>query len=124
ARLCKEHWWRCDGPCKDRLPFFGLVRRRIDRPPGPRDKWFVQHSVTCGGIFVKNSKNGDCMIPSSKATLMHSSALLGVRQLIDQKAWLFQEQFNQEEYIRKPPLSLVYYHCAHGDWSKSIGDPS
>lgn len=42
----KNHWWRCDGVCKDRSPFYGFVKRTSNRAPGPNDRWFKQHEST------------------------------------------------------------------------------
>lgn len=53
VRLYKQHWWRCSGPCKDRRPFFGYVKRTCNRAPGPNDRWWSQHQMSCGGEFVK-----------------------------------------------------------------------
>ncbi|KAF1750122.1 hypothetical protein GCK72_016668 [Caenorhabditis remanei] len=53
VRLYKKHWWRCTGPCKDRRPFFGYVKRTCNRAPGPNDRWWAQHRQTCGGDFIK-----------------------------------------------------------------------
>ncbi|KAJ8919847.1 hypothetical protein NQ315_006376, partial [Exocentrus adspersus] len=53
VRLYKQHWWRCDGPCQNRKPFFGMVRRAMNRAPGPYDRWWAEHSRTCGGSFIK-----------------------------------------------------------------------
>ena len=49
----RTHWWRCDGPCVQRPPFFGIVRRAMNRPPAPRDLWWAEHKRKCGGNFVK-----------------------------------------------------------------------
>lgn len=49
----KVHWWRCEGPCKDRGPYFGFVKRTANRAPGPNDLWWSKHQQSCGGIFVK-----------------------------------------------------------------------
>lgn len=49
----KNHWWRCDGVCKDRAPFYGFVKRTCNRAPGSNDRWFAQHQQTCGGKFIK-----------------------------------------------------------------------
>ena len=27
----RTHWWQCDGPCRSRKPFFGLVKRAMNR---------------------------------------------------------------------------------------------
>ncbi|XP_056631135.1 DNA-dependent metalloprotease dvc-1 [Diorhabda sublineata] len=53
VNLYKQHWWRCNGPCNKRKPFFGLVRRAMNRPPGPNDFWWAEHSRTCNGQFIK-----------------------------------------------------------------------
>ncbi|KAI1727869.1 sprT-like family domain-containing protein [Ditylenchus destructor] len=49
----KQHWWRCTGPCKDRAPFYGWVKRAMNRAPGKSDSWWTQHQATCSGNFVK-----------------------------------------------------------------------
>ncbi|XP_017778753.1 PREDICTED: sprT-like domain-containing protein Spartan [Nicrophorus vespilloides] len=53
VKLYKTHWWKCDGPCQHRKPFFGMVRRATNRAPNPRDFWWGEHSRTCGGTFIK-----------------------------------------------------------------------
>ncbi|KAG5871582.1 hypothetical protein JTB14_017505 [Gonioctena quinquepunctata] len=53
VRLYQQHWWRCNGPCQKRKPYFGMVRRAMNRAPGPSDRWWGQHSRDCGGTFVK-----------------------------------------------------------------------
>jgi hypothetical protein len=40
---CRKHVWKCDGKCKDKPPFFGYVRRAMNRPPQPADNWFNRH---------------------------------------------------------------------------------
>ncbi|CAH1403511.1 unnamed protein product [Nezara viridula] len=49
----KQHWWRCNGPCQSRKPFFGLVKRAMNRAPGPNDFWYAEHQASCGGEFIK-----------------------------------------------------------------------
>ncbi|KAK0412001.1 hypothetical protein QR680_005973 [Steinernema hermaphroditum] len=51
--LYKQHHWRCEGPCRNRPPFYGWVKRATNRAPGPSDRWFNQHQTTCGGKFTK-----------------------------------------------------------------------
>ncbi|CAH2077126.1 unnamed protein product, partial [Iphiclides podalirius] len=53
VKLYLTHWWRCDGPCQSRKPYFGVVRRSANRAPGPADHWWKTHQKTCGGTFVK-----------------------------------------------------------------------
>ncbi|GFU26273.1 sprT-like domain-containing protein Spartan, partial [Nephila pilipes] len=49
----RRHWWKCDGPCQNRRPFYGIVKRAMNRAPGPRDNWWAQHQASCGGKFSK-----------------------------------------------------------------------
>lgn len=51
--LYKQHWWRCNGVCQDRSPFFGFVKRTSNRAPGPNDIWWSKHQQDCGGTFMK-----------------------------------------------------------------------
>ncbi|VDM17181.1 unnamed protein product [Hydatigera taeniaeformis] len=52
----KVHWWKCNGPCAKRPPFYGLVRRSMNRAPGPNDLWWAEHQATCSGQFIKISE--------------------------------------------------------------------
>lgn len=45
--------YRCDGPCIARRPYYGILRRAIERPPGPTDRWWARHEQECGGTFHK-----------------------------------------------------------------------
>ncbi|NXW56882.1 SPRTN protein, partial [Eurystomus gularis] len=49
----RQHWWRCNGPCQNRRPYFGYVKRSMNRAPSARDFWWVEHQETCGGTFTK-----------------------------------------------------------------------
>lgn len=51
----RRHVWRCNGPCQRQPPFFGLVRRAMNRAPQPADRWWRAHQARCGGTFVKIS---------------------------------------------------------------------
>ncbi|KFB36452.1 AGAP004082-PA-like protein [Anopheles sinensis] len=53
VNLYKTHWWKCNGPCQNRHPFFGLVKRTTNRKPGTYDFWWQEHQLTCGGEFIK-----------------------------------------------------------------------
>jgi SprT-like domain-contaning protein Spartan len=53
VELYKTHWWRCDGPCQNRRPFYGFVKRTSNRAPGPNDRWWDKHKKDCGGQFIK-----------------------------------------------------------------------
>ncbi|KAF2267035.1 hypothetical protein CC78DRAFT_566449 [Lojkania enalia] len=49
----RTHVWQCDGPCKSQPPYFGLVKRSMNRPPGKSDYWWVRHKAECGGAYTK-----------------------------------------------------------------------
>ena len=49
----RTHIWRCDGPCATRAPYFGYVRRAMNRAPGPTDSWWTDHRAKCGGAYSK-----------------------------------------------------------------------
>uniref|UniRef100_A0A1A9VRW7 Protein with SprT-like domain at the N terminus n=1 Tax=Glossina austeni TaxID=7395 RepID=A0A1A9VRW7_GLOAU len=53
VKLYKQHWWRCNGVCQNRSPFFGYVKRTCNRAPGPNDFWWAKHQQDCGGAFIK-----------------------------------------------------------------------
>ncbi|KAJ4317830.1 hypothetical protein N0V94_004744 [Neodidymelliopsis sp. IMI 364377] len=49
----RTHVWQCNGPCKYRAPFFGQVKRSMNRPPGKGDTWWSRHEAECGGTYTK-----------------------------------------------------------------------
>jgi hypothetical protein len=49
----RTHVWECGGPCKGRAPFFGLVKRSMNRASGKGDSWWAGHLEACGGSFKK-----------------------------------------------------------------------
>ncbi|XP_029450081.1 sprT-like domain-containing protein Spartan isoform X2 [Rhinatrema bivittatum] len=49
----RKHWWRCNGPCQNRKPYLGYVKRAMNRPPSAIDTWWADHQHTCGGTFLK-----------------------------------------------------------------------
>ncbi|XP_068091127.1 DNA-dependent metalloprotease SPRTN [Hyperolius riggenbachi] len=49
----RKHWWRCDGPCQDRKPYYGYVKRAMNRAPSSHDPWWADHQRTCGGTYIK-----------------------------------------------------------------------
>lgn len=49
----RKHVWICDGKCRNVPPFFGLVRRAMNRAPQPADRWWSDHQASCGGVFTK-----------------------------------------------------------------------
>jgi hypothetical protein len=51
VRINRTHVWRCNGKCKDQAPYYGYVRRAMNRPPQKSDSWFARHEKECGGKF-------------------------------------------------------------------------
>lgn len=51
--LYRQHWWKCDGPCQNRKPYFGFVKRAMNRVPSAKDPWWGDHQRTCGGTYNK-----------------------------------------------------------------------
>jgi len=49
----KTHWWKCNGPCVSRPPYYGIVKRSMNRPPGKNDFWWADHARNCGGSYTK-----------------------------------------------------------------------
>ncbi|XP_036609197.1 sprT-like domain-containing protein Spartan [Trichosurus vulpecula] len=49
----RQHWWRCNGPCQNRKPYYGYVKRALNRAPSAKDFWWAEHQSTCGGTYVK-----------------------------------------------------------------------
>ncbi|KAM0717231.1 hypothetical protein Q7P37_007083 [Cladosporium fusiforme] len=54
----RTHVWQCDGRCRLQAPFFGLVKRSMNRAPGKGDSWWAKHQEECGGMFVKIAEPG------------------------------------------------------------------
>lgn len=52
----RRHIWQCDGPCKTQPPFFGQVKRAMNRAPGKGDTWWATHEADCGGTYTKISE--------------------------------------------------------------------
>ncbi|OCL07058.1 hypothetical protein AOQ84DRAFT_320548 [Glonium stellatum] len=52
----RTHVWQCDGPCRKQAPFFGLVKRSMNRAPGKSDTWWKKHEEECGGTYTKISE--------------------------------------------------------------------
>ncbi|XP_044024836.1 DNA-dependent metalloprotease SPRTN [Siniperca chuatsi] len=49
----RQHWWKCNGPCQNRKPYFGYVKRAMNRAPSALDPWWEDHKRTCGGTYTK-----------------------------------------------------------------------
>ncbi|KAI0989833.1 hypothetical protein GJ496_004584 [Pomphorhynchus laevis] len=47
VELYRQHWWKCNGPCQYRRPYYGIVKRSMNRPPGPNDYWWGMQLFKC-----------------------------------------------------------------------------
>ena len=56
---CRQHWWKCNGPCQHKPPYYGVVKRAMNRPPSNKDSWWSKHQETCGGTYTKIKEPDD-----------------------------------------------------------------
>ncbi|KAM3923796.1 DNA-dependent metalloprotease SPRTN [Leptodactylus fuscus] len=49
----RKHWWLCNGPCRQRPPYYGYVKRAMNRAPSKLDPWWADHQRSCGGTYIK-----------------------------------------------------------------------
>jgi hypothetical protein len=49
----RTHIWQCDGPCRNKPPYLGIVKRTMNRAPGKTDTWWEKHQSECGGTYTK-----------------------------------------------------------------------
>ncbi|QDS74629.1 hypothetical protein FKW77_009108 [Venturia effusa] len=52
----RTHIWKCDGICQGQPPYYGLVKRSMNRAPSSSDPWFTKHEFECGGAYIKISE--------------------------------------------------------------------
>uniref|UniRef100_A0A0K2T855 Protein with SprT-like domain at the N terminus n=1 Tax=Lepeophtheirus salmonis TaxID=72036 RepID=A0A0K2T855_LEPSM len=103
VNLYKQHWWKCDGPCVNRRPFFGLVKRSMNRAPGRYDNWFAEHQRSCGGTYHKIKepegyglkKKKDAKSKTNAKKIIEPSTHQDIRSL-------FSKQINNDKGPRKP----------------------
>ncbi|UJR28962.1 hypothetical protein I4U23_010179 [Adineta vaga] len=60
------HWWRCTGTCRQWKPFYGYVKRSMNRAPSNRDRWWDEHEKRCGGKFEKVKEPDDYKAKANK----------------------------------------------------------
>ena len=52
----RQHVWMCNGICNQLPPFYGMVKRSMNRNPSPSDYWWNNHASLCNGTFIKISE--------------------------------------------------------------------
>jgi SprT-like family len=88
--LYKVHYWRCDGACQNRSPYYGFVKKAENIAPSVEDKWWTRHVESCNGQFVKVkgpeiSGKADPVIPiprSSSTNIVQTIDLTGKNEII------------------------------------------
>lgn len=69
VRLYRQHWWKCNGPCQYYKPFYGYVKKSINRAPGPVDRWWSNHQAVCNGTFIKIKEPEGYGVKKKRVTL-------------------------------------------------------
>lgn len=62
----RQHIWKCNGPCQEKSPYFGIVKRSMNRPPGKSDMWWAKHERECGGQYSKIAEPEKKKAPQKK----------------------------------------------------------
>ncbi|KAI6190163.1 SprT-like domain-containing protein [Aphelenchoides bicaudatus] len=75
VNVYKRHVWKCNGICQSESPFYGYVKRTMNRAPSKSDLWFADHQATCGGTFQKIKEPEDF---KSKTALKNAPKLKSV----------------------------------------------
>ncbi|XP_076676921.1 DNA-dependent metalloprotease SPRTN isoform X2 [Andrena cerasifolii] len=88
VKLYQQHWWRCNGPCQGRAPYFGTVRRAMNRAPGLSDFWWKEHQRSCGGQFIKIKEPENFKGRASKSKEKAQPALKSINSGKSMSTWL------------------------------------
>lgn len=112
VRLYQQHWWRCDGPCRYRKPYYGFVKRAMNRAPGPSDFWYADHQATCGGTFIKvkepeNFKNKDSKDTNKPESKKQKSPGSDIRSFLTPAS--SSEPFGSDVKKRKPINNVMSF---------------
>ncbi len=83
VKLYRQHWWKCNGPCQKRPPFYGIVRRAINRAPSSRDPWWSNHVTSCGGTFMKIKEPEGYSEKKSRKPKKDSTLGKGSKNIVD-----------------------------------------
>lgn len=62
----RKHVWQCNGPCRRTPPYFGFVKRSMNRVPGPSDRWWADHERNCGGTYIKTKEPAEFTAKQAK----------------------------------------------------------
>ena len=79
----QTHVWRCKGICRNRAPYFGWVKRSMNRKPGAYDSWWSQHQQACGGEFEKISEPEGFNAKKQKKSTKENQTTTNVKDIKD-----------------------------------------
>uniref|UniRef100_A0A182MAA5 UBZ4-type domain-containing protein n=1 Tax=Anopheles culicifacies TaxID=139723 RepID=A0A182MAA5_9DIPT len=110
--LYKTHWWKCNGPCQHKHPYYGLVKRTTNRKPGTYDFWWKEHQQTCGGEFIKIREPS----PKRKRAITNKENIVGTPGLSrsqdtkprSRQSNVISNYFNNSTSTRTPPKKPTY----------------
>lgn len=103
-KLYQNHWWKCNGPCQHRPPFFGTVRRSMNRAPGRLDFWWNEHQRNCNGQFIKIKEPENFKSHSKQSDKLKSKNQRPERRITD---WIIQNSPEILDASAKPTSSKV-----------------
>ncbi|CAG0919113.1 unnamed protein product [Notodromas monacha] len=98
----RQHWWRCDGPCQKKPPFFGIVRRSMNREPGPNDRWWDEHRQTCNGKYHKIREPEGYGKPKGKAVSKSSDVTKSRKEKILSQKVTDPKQTKMDAFLSSP----------------------
>ncbi|KAF2131442.1 hypothetical protein P153DRAFT_286322 [Dothidotthia symphoricarpi CBS 119687] len=93
----RTHVWQCDGPCKMQPPYFGLVKRSMNRAPGKSDNWWLKHEAECGGTYTKTQEPA----PTKKQLEALSKKERAGRQKNKLDSWVTAQRTQDDEVVGK-----------------------
>ncbi|XP_035224881.1 sprT-like domain-containing protein Spartan [Stegodyphus dumicola] len=106
VEVYRTHWWKCDGPCQNKHPFFGIVKRAMNRAPGPNDNWWAQHQATCGGKFIKIKEPegyGKKRVPKRKIPFDETKSKTSGKDI---RSFFGNENLESDKNVRKDPNGI------------------
>eukprot|EP00731_Ephydatia_muelleri_P038318 Em0718g3a len=79
----RQHWWRCTGPCRNRPPYYGFVKRAMNRAPSPQDQCLSssQAASSSQGHVLGSSGGAKAPPPRSPDSLRNRLAAAAEKRL-------------------------------------------
>ncbi|RMZ93712.1 sprT-like domain-containing Spartan [Brachionus plicatilis] len=93
VRHARQHVWRCNGPCQKMAPFYGFVKRSMNRAPGKNDTWWASHAAKCNGTFDKVSEPEDFSKKANKKERMDEKKI--------DKSVKFESEKGEKSFVAK-----------------------